>query len=105
MVVQDRVSGVVDQHPQHGSSEVVSSPPPDVDREAEAELMGRLEDEDQMGQAADDLRHAVEDLEEEPGCGVARVEEAGVAARERLRAAAQVHPGAGDGVPVGGPRR
>jgi hypothetical protein len=102
VVVQDRVSGVVDQHPR---PQWCSPPPPDVDREAEAELMGRLEDEDQMGQAADDLRHAVEDLEEEPGCGVARVEEAGVAARERLRAAAQVHPGAGDGVPVGGPRR
>jgi hypothetical protein len=29
----------------------------------------------------------------------------GAAARRRLREAAQVHPGAGDGVPRGGPRR
>jgi hypothetical protein len=106
---QGQVGVVVDQHPRQalgpqGSSEAVSSPPPDFDHEVEAELMRRLEDEDRMGHAAGGLGYAGEDVEEEPGRGVARVEEAGAAARRRLRAAAQVQPGAGDGVPRGGPR-
>jgi UDP-glucose 4-epimerase len=82
---QGQVGIVVDQHPRQALGPQV-----------------RLEDEDRMGQAAGGRGYAGEDVEEEPGRGVARVEEVARGVRGRDEVEGDLGDVRAERAPVGG---